>query len=79
VSAYRLALFLHVLGAIIFFAGMTVAGLAWESARRRQDPREAAALLRLARSGALLVGSGTAVVLFAGLWLVDLRDEGWPA
>jgi hypothetical protein len=73
------ALFLHLLGALIFTAGIAVAGLSFESARRRERPDEVALLLALSRSGALLVGVGAVLLLACGLWLVELEDVGFGA
>ena len=73
----ELALFFHVLGAILFAGGAIVAGVAFEAARRRTAPAEVALLLGLARSGAVLLGLGGAVVLGFGLWLVELASVGF--
>ena len=70
----HVALFFHLLGALLFFAGAAVAGAAFEAARRRGDVREIAALLGVARIGAALVGAGGVLVLAFGLWLVHLTD-----
>jgi hypothetical protein len=50
---------------------MIVAGVAFETARRRQTPAEIALLLGVSRIGVLLVGVGALLVLGFGLWLVD--------
>jgi uncharacterized membrane protein len=76
------ALFLHLTGALAFFAGIVLAGAAFESARRRERPAEVALLLGLARWGAILVASGGLLLLVCGLWLVGLEDDvgfgtGW--
>lgn len=76
------ALFLHLAGALGFVAGIVLAGVAFESARRRQRPAEIALLLGLARWGAVLVAGGGLLLLACGLWLVGLEDEvgfgtGW--
>lgn len=79
----HLALFFHLLGALLFAAGIAVAGAAFESARRRERPAEIAALLLLARVGVALVGVGALLVLSFGLWLVHLThlsySTGWVA
>ena len=41
----NVALFFHLLGAIVFAGGALVAGVLFEAARRRDDPREVALLL----------------------------------
>lgn len=74
-----LALFFHVLGAIVFAGGAIVAGIAFEAARGRDDPHDIALLLGLTRVGVALVGLGGALVLGFGLWLVDLTGVGLGA
>jgi uncharacterized membrane protein len=71
------ALFLHLIGVLAFVAGVVVAGVAFESARRRDLPAEIAILLGLSRIGALLVMVGALLVLGFGLWLVDLTGFGY--
>jgi uncharacterized membrane protein len=75
------ALFFHLLGAFVFVAGVVVAGVAFEAARRRRQPREIALLLQLSRIGVLLVAAGAVLVLAFGLWLVHLGhwrySAGW--
>ena len=56
-----------------------MAGVAFETARRREAPAEIALLLGLSRIGVLLVALGTLLVLGFGLWLVDLGDWGYGA
>jgi hypothetical protein len=70
----EVALFFHLLGALAFVAGIVVAGVAFEAARRRQQPAEIALLLGLTRVGVLLVVLGGAVLLVFGLRLVDTGD-----
>ncbi len=80
-AAERAALFLHILGALLFAGGVAVAAVALRAARRRSDPAEIALLLGLARAGVLLVVCGGLAVLGFGLWLVTLSefdfDDGW--
>ena len=73
------ALFFHLLGAFSLVAGLIVAGVALEAARRRETPDEIALLLGLSRIGVVLVGVGTLFVLGFGLWLVHLGDWGYGA
>jgi uncharacterized membrane protein len=73
------ALFFHLLGAFLFVSGVVVAGVAFESARRRDSAGEIALLLSLARIGAMLVGLGMLLVLGFGLWLVHLGGWGYGA
>jgi uncharacterized membrane protein len=72
-----IALLFHLLGAFSLVAGTAVAGVAFESARRRETPAEIALLLGLARVGVALVGAGLLLVVVFGLWLVDLGDWGY--
>jgi uncharacterized membrane protein len=78
---HELALFLHLLGVLLFASGVVLAGVAFEAARRRQQPAEIVLLLGLTRIGALLVVLGGLLLLGCGLWLVDLYgygyDTGW--
>jgi uncharacterized membrane protein len=73
------ALFCHLVGALVFVAGIVLAGTAFESARRRREPAEIDLLLRLARLGAALVGIGMLLLLVFGLWLVHLGHWGFGA
>jgi uncharacterized membrane protein len=76
-----IALFLHLLGALLFTAGIVLAGVAFEYARRCEQPAEIAALLGLTRIGVALVAAGGLLVLAFGLWLVHLEylsySTGW--
>ena len=80
-SKLEIALFFHLLGAFLFVAGIVVAGVVFESARRRDEPREIALLLGLARWGVLLVLLGATLALAFGLWLVHIEGlrygAGW--
>ncbi len=78
-TRYQLALFFHLLGALLFIAGIILAGVAFEAARRRQRPAEIALLLGLTRVGVALVGIGALLVLGFGLWLVHLGGFGYGA
>jgi uncharacterized membrane protein len=76
-----LALFFHLLGALLFVAGIVLAGAAFEVARRRERPSEIALLLGLTRLGVGLVGVGALLLLAFGVWLVHLEflsySAGW--
>ena len=72
-------LFFHLLGVLLFAAGIALAGVAFETARRRERPAEIAILLEQARFGALLVLPGGLLLLVCGLWLVELADIGFGA
>jgi uncharacterized membrane protein len=77
----ELALFLHLVGVLVFIAGIVLAGVAFETARSCKQPAEIALLLRLARIGVLLVALGGVLLLGFGLWLVHLEHfsygDGW--
>lgn len=74
---YNLALFLHLLGALLFFAGITLAGVASEVARRRDRVGDVAVLLSISRIGVLLVAVGGLMLPIFGLWLVHLGHWGY--
>lgn len=74
---YDTALSCHLLGAFSLVSGTVVAGVGFETARRRTSCAEIALLLGLARIGAVLVAGGTLVVAGFGLWLVDLGHWGY--
>jgi uncharacterized membrane protein len=74
---YNVAFFFHILGALLFVAGIVVAGVAFEAARRRQLPTEVALLLGLTRVGVVLVAVGGVLAAVFGLWLVHLGDWGY--
>lgn len=80
-TRYELALFFHLLGALLFVAGIVLAGVAFEAARRRQRPADVVLLLGLTRVGVVLVGLGALLLLGFGLWLVHLSGfsygTGW--
>ena len=78
-TRYELALFFHLLGALLFVAGIILAGVAFEAARRRQRPADIALLLGLTQVGVALVGIGALLVLGFGLWLVHLGGFGYSA
>ncbi len=76
-TTYNIALVLHLLGALAFVAGIVLAGVAFEAARRRQRPAEIALLLSLTRFGVLLLAVGTLLIAAFGLWLVHLGHWGY--
>jgi uncharacterized membrane protein len=78
-SEIEIALFFHLLGALLFVAGLVMAGVVFEAARRREEPAEIALLLGLTRVGVLLVLVGATLVLAFGLWLVHLERIGYGA
>jgi uncharacterized membrane protein len=73
------ALFLHLLGVLLFVAGIVLAGTAFETARRRERPAEIALLLGLTRIGVALVVVGGLLVPVFGLWLVHLEHLSYGA
>jgi uncharacterized membrane protein len=76
-DAYRWALFAHLVGVVLFFSGMAVAGVAHGAAMRRRRPSEVALLLGVTRAGVVLVGLGSVLILVFGLWLVHLGGWGY--
>ena len=78
-STTEVALFFHLFGALLFVAGIMVAGVLFEAARRRSDPAEIALLLGITRVGVALVVVGATLTLAFGLWLVHLQDVGYGA
>lgn len=72
-------LFGHLSGALLFVAGIVVAGVGFESGRRRERPSEIALLLGLTRSGVMLVAAGGLLLLGCGIWLVGLEGVGYGA
>jgi uncharacterized membrane protein len=78
-DSLTVALFFHLLGALMLVSGMVVAGAAFESARRRRSAAEIAALLSLTRVGVILVGVGALLLLGFGLWLVHLAGFSYSA
>lgn len=74
---YEWALFLHLAGAILFFAGLAVAAVVHGAARRRRRPSEVAVLLQAARRGVLLVAAGLVLAVGAGFWLLELTGYGF--
>jgi uncharacterized membrane protein len=83
VTSYDLALLLHLVAVIGFFAGMALAAAAQVAAGARRRPGEIAAVLALARMGVLLVGAATLLVFVSGLWLIEETGrslgDGWMA
>jgi uncharacterized membrane protein len=70
----EVALFLHLLGVVTLFAGMAVAAVGLEAARRRERPAEIALLLGLTRIGVVLVAAGLVLAVACGFWLLDLTE-----
>jgi uncharacterized membrane protein len=73
----NVAVFFHLLGALLFVAGIVLVGTAFEAARRRDRPSEIALLLGLTRIGVLLVAVGGLLLPIVGLWLVHLGHFGY--
>ena len=72
-------LFLHLLGAVSFFAGAAVVGTLQLAAIRRERPSEVYALRRLAPTGAALVGTGALLTLGVGIGLAEHEGLGFSA
>ncbi|MBU6157338.1 MAG: DUF2269 family protein [Alphaproteobacteria bacterium] len=75
-SGYQIGLLFHLVGVILFFAGAAVAGVVATAAPRREKPSEIAAILGLARYGAIMLGVGGLVLLVAGFYLSG-KIEGY--
>ena len=73
------AIFFHLLGALLFVAGIVLVATAFEAARRRERPAEIAVLLGLTRIGVLLVAVGGLLLPIFGLWLVHLQHFSYRA
>ncbi len=74
------ALFVHLVGVLLFVGGLTVAAVCFEAARRRSEPGEIALLLSVSRWGVGLVSVGGALLLVGGLWLagvVHAYSDAW--
>lgn len=82
-TSYDYALLFHLVAVIGFFAGVAVAAAAQLGALHRDRPGEIAAVLGLARTGVIVVGLATALVLATGLWLIEETGhslgDGWIA
>lgn len=79
-SAEKIGLLVHLLGAFAFIGGVLTAGVAYETARRRRSAIEVAAVLRVARTGAIVALVGGVVLLVGGFWLaghLDLFRRRW--
>ena len=79
-TSYEIGLAVHIFGVMVFSGGALLAGVVFETARRRGRPSEVALLLGLTRIGALIVVAGAVLVFGAGLWLageVDQFGEAW--
>ncbi|MDA8068969.1 MAG: DUF2269 family protein [Actinomycetota bacterium] len=74
---YNVAFFFHIIGAVLLISGIVVAGVAFETARRRPSPAEIALLLSLTRAGVVLVAVGSILAGGFGLWLVHLGSWGY--
>jgi hypothetical protein len=75
VTAYEVALLVHLLGVLLFFGGALVTGVVFEAARRRKSPAEIALLLGVTRAGVALVALGGLLTLAGGLWLASEADQ----
>ncbi|MHB1571207.1 MAG: DUF2269 family protein [Solirubrobacteraceae bacterium] len=73
----NVAMFLHLLGAFLFVAGIVLVGTVFETARRRSRAAEVALLLGLARFAVPLVAGGALLAGVFGLWLVHLGHWGY--
>jgi uncharacterized membrane protein len=74
------ALFVHLVGVLLFVGGLTVAAVCFEAARRKTESAEIAILLGLSRWGVVLLGIGAVILLAGGFWLageVHANGDGW--
>jgi uncharacterized membrane protein len=82
-TAFNVALFGHIVGVLLLFSGIALAGVPFEAARRRTDPAEIAIILGIARKGVPIAGAGILLLLACGFWLVHLGrwslGTGWVA
>jgi uncharacterized membrane protein len=76
-TTYNLALFFHLLGALLFVSGIVLAGAGFEVARRRERTAEVALLLSMTRIGVSLVAVGGLLLPIFGLWMVHLGRWGY--
>jgi len=79
-SGYQIGILFHLVGVILFFAGIAVAGVVATAAPRREKPSEVALILGLARYGAIMLGVGGLVLLLAGFYLsgkIDGYGQRW--
>jgi hypothetical protein len=79
-TGYQIGILFHLVGVILFFAGAAVAGVATVAAGKREKPSEVAAILGLARPGALMLGVGGVILLLAGFYLsgkIDGYGQRW--
>lgn len=75
-SGYQIGILFHLVGVILFFAGAAVAGVVAAAAPKREKPSEVAAILGLARYGAIMLAVGGLVLLVAGFYLSG-KIEGY--
>jgi hypothetical protein len=73
----NVVLFLHLLGVLLFVAGIVLAATAFEAARRRERVEEIALQLSLTQVGAKLVAFGGLLLFACGVWLVELAHIGF--
>ena len=79
-TGYQIGILFHLIGVILFFAGAAVAAVATMAAGKREKPSEVAAILGLARPGALMLGVGGVILLLAGFYLsgkIDGYGQRW--
>src|SRR3954471_22621661 len=57
-TAFNVALFGHIVGVLLLFSGIALAGVPFEAARRRTDLGEIAIMLGIARKGVPIAGAG---------------------
>lgn len=76
-SLYTVVLCIHLFGAFTLVSGMVLAGASSEMALREKTGAGIAALLGMARVGALILIAGAIIAAGCGLWLVYLGHWGY--
>lgn len=68
-SGYQIGVLFHLIGVILFFAGVAIATVVVSAAKSREKPSEVALILSIARYGAIFLGAGGVILLLAGFYL----------
>ncbi len=68
-TGYQIGILFHLIGVILFFSGAAVAGVVATAATGRRKPSDIAAILGLARPGAVMLAIGGVILLLAGFYL----------
>ena len=79
-TGYQIGILAHLIGVILFFAGVAIAAVVVSAARSRENPSEIALILGLARHGAILLAAGGVILLLAGFYVsgkIDGYGQRW--